>query len=171
MKLLEGIAGVMVMSAAVATPALAEQPMPPPEAELSTRMAPLAEQQLGEAAGSRAAEYRARAQHYRSLGGWAYKVGLVRSAEWQAARYEAEERAWLASAAGVQPAPLSPEAAHYARLATQYRVMGGSAYRTGLVDWAEREARRHGQRQPGWTVEGVGIPMPVWYKPWLHGGY
>ena len=86
-----------------------------------------------------AQQFRDQATHYRAMGGVGYKTGLVQRAEADAARYAAlaEELRTLAV-----PAPRSPEAERYAQLAERYRAMGGVAYKTGLVQRAEAEARK-----------------------------
>ena len=85
--------------------------------------------------------YRDQADHYRALGGVGYKTGLVQRADADAARYSAlaEQLAAPAVATPVR----SPEAQHYADLAAQYRAMGGAAYKTGLVQWAEAQQQKY----------------------------
>lgn len=94
-----------------------------------------------ESATAKAQYYSHQAETFRSLGGVGYKAGLVQRAEASAARYAALA-ADLQSSAVEQP-PRSPEAEHYARLAEQYRRMGGVAYKAGLVQGAEALQRRY----------------------------
>lgn len=106
-----------------ATAALAAEPMTAPEAQ---------------AMAQHASE---RADYYRGLGGVGYKTGLVQRAEAEAAKYSALAEQLEVPAT---PAPVrSPEAEHYAQLAQQYRAMGGSAYKSGLVQWAEAQQRKY----------------------------
>ena len=91
-------------------------------------------------ADARAQTAEQQAAQYRELGGVGYKTGLVQRAEADASRYsDMAER--MAS-----PQPIfvyaSPEAEHYARLADQYKLLGGVAYKTGLVQRAEADQRR-----------------------------
>jgi hypothetical protein len=88
-----------------------------------------------------AQESRAQADHFRSLGGSGYKTGLVQRAEADAARFDA-----LAARLAAPPAAApvtSPEAARYTALAAQFRAMGGAGYKSGLVGWAEAQARKY----------------------------
>jgi hypothetical protein len=97
-----------------------------------------------------AQQYREQADHYRALGGVGYKSGLVQRADADAAKYSA-----LAERLSAPPAatlPRSPEAEHYAQLAQQYRAMGGSAYKSGMVQWAEARQRKY---------EAVSGPTPA----------
>jgi hypothetical protein len=73
----------------------------------------------------------------KDLGGAGYKSGAVQRAESEAA-------GWSCPSAAAQPpaAVTAPEAQHYAQLAEQYRGMGASGYKTGLVQRAEADARR-----------------------------
>jgi hypothetical protein len=90
-------------------------------------------------AAAMAQRYRQQADHYRALGGVAYKSGIVQRAEADAAKYSA-----LAEQLGEPPAETpvrSPEAEHYAELAQRYRAMGGPAYKSGRVQWAEAQQR------------------------------
>ena len=88
-----------------------------------------------------AQHYREQADHDRALGGVAYKSGMVQRAEAEAAKYAALAEQLSAP----PPATLrrSPEAGHYARLAEQYRSMGGPAYKSGMVPWAEAQQRKY----------------------------
>ncbi len=91
-----------------------------------------------EAADAMAQHYRDQGQQYRAMGGVAWKTGLVQRADADAAKYAALAEQLRAPVASV---PL-PEAEHYAQLAAQYRAMGGVAYKTGLVQWAEAQQAR-----------------------------
>ena len=70
-----------------ATAALAAEPTTPSEAR------------------ARAEHYRERADHLRSMGGQAYKTGLVQSAEMDAAKYEALARKLESPGVGTPTAP------------------------------------------------------------------
>ena len=106
-----------------ATAALAAEPTTAPEAQ------------------AMAQHYREQADRYRALGGVGYKTGLVQRAEADAAKYSA--LAEQLSAPTVATPVRSPEAQHYAELAAQYRAMGGSAYKAGLVQWAEAQQQKY----------------------------
>ena len=94
-----------------------------------------------ESADAMAQHYREQAAHYRSLGGVGWKSGLVQRADADAAKYAAlaEQLRTPVAAAPVR----SPEAQHYDDLAAQYRAMGGAAYKSGLVQWAEAQQATH----------------------------
>jgi hypothetical protein len=87
-----------------------------------------------------AQQFRDQAARYSAMGGVGYKTGLVRRAEADAAKYAALAEQLRAPVAA--PATRSPEAERYAQLAERYRSMGGTGYKTGLVQRAEAEARR-----------------------------
>jgi len=130
------------------------------------------------AAEARAAaqESTARAEQFKLMGGSGYKTGLVQREEANAVRYQAladqiaaEEpnvtTVIVTSAAddtaviGVVVTPpaapaTSPEAEKYAAQAAHYRLMGGAAYKTGLVQRAEAQQRRAEE-----AVEPV-VPAP-----------
>jgi hypothetical protein len=95
------------------------------------------------AAEATAADYRAEAEQYRQLGGTGYKAGLVQRAEADAAKYTAIAEEIRAPE---PPPPLSPEAQHYDDLAAQYRQLGGTGYKTGLVQRAEADERAQIQK-------------------------
>jgi hypothetical protein len=120
-----------------ATRALAAEPTSAPEAQ------------------AMAQHYREQAEHFRSLGGVGYKAGLVQRAEADAAKYSALAEQLQAPAAAV-PAR-SPEAEHYAQLAEQYRKMGGTGYKTGLVQWAEAQQRKY---EPVEVTAAPATPTP-----------
>lgn len=87
-----------------------------------------------------AQQFRDQATRYRAMGGVGFKTGLVQRADVGAAKYAAlaeQLRTPVAVAA-----PRSPEAERYGQLAERYRSMGGSGYKTGLVQRAEAEARK-----------------------------
>ena len=94
-----------------------------------------------EAADAMAQHYREQGQQYRAMGGVAWKTGLVQRADADAAKYAAlaEQLRTPVATTPVQ----SPEAEHYAQLAGQYRAMGGVAYKTGLVQWAEAQQAKY----------------------------
>ena len=106
-----------------ATAALAAEPTTAPEAQ------------------AMAQHHREQADHYRALGGVGYKTGLVQRAEADAAKYSA--LAEQLSAPAVAMPARSPEAEHHAELAARYRAMGGTAYKTGLVQWAEAQQQKY----------------------------
>lgn len=111
-----------------------------------------------------AQESATRAEQYKAMGGSGYKTGLVQREEADAARYQARADQLAAeepnvsavivtspddqtAAVGVvvtQPAApvTSPEAEQYAAEAAHYRSMGGTGYKTGLVQSAEADQRR-----------------------------
>jgi hypothetical protein len=88
-----------------------------------------------------ARHYRDQADQYRAMGGVGYKTGLVQRADADAAKYSALAEQ-LAVPAVATPAR-SPDAEHYAELAARYRAMGGAAYKTGLVQWAEAQQQKY----------------------------
>jgi len=92
-------------------------------------------------AAERAQHYQDQAAQYRALGGVGYKVGLVQRAEADAAKYSvlADQLAAPAVATPVR----SPEAQRYADLAAHYRATGGTAYKAGLLQWAEAQQQKH----------------------------
>ena len=87
---------------------------------------------------AKAAYYQARAEGFRALGGAGYKSGFVRTAEEQASHYAAQ-------AARLRAVPIAPapEAAYYHAVANGYARIGGAAYKAGLVQAAEAEARKY----------------------------
>ena len=87
-----------------------------------------------------AQQFREQAAHYRAMGGVGYKTGLVQRADADAANYAALAEQLRAPAA--LQAARSPESERFAQLAEQYRRMGGTGYKTGLVQWAEAQARK-----------------------------
>jgi hypothetical protein len=86
-----------------------------------------------------AQQFRDQAARYRAMGAVGYKTGLVQRADADAAKYAALAEQLRAPAVQV---PRSPDAERYARLAEQYRRLGGTGYKTGLVQWAETQARK-----------------------------
>jgi len=104
-----------------------------------------------------AQKYREQAEHYRAFGGVGYKSGLVQRAEADAARYSA--LADQLAAPKVATLARSPEAEHYAKLAQQYRAMGGPAYK-GRVQWAEAQQRKY-EAAPDGAVPAHYGPAPV----------
>jgi hypothetical protein len=98
------------------------------------------------------------AQHRDGAGGGAaFKAGLVQREEACAARYAA-----LADQlAGTEAAALaSPEAEHYNALAAHYRFIGGAAFKAGLVQDAEAQARRY-EAPPATATEAPAEQAPV----------
>jgi hypothetical protein len=110
-----------------------------------------------ESAAAMAQHYREQADHYRSLGGVGWKTGLVQRADADAAKYAALAEQ-LRAPATAAPAR-SAEAQHYADLAAQYRAMGGTAYKAGLVQWAEAQQRR--AEAPASTAPASSEPSPA----------
>ena len=100
-----------------------------------------AEPTTAQEATSMAQRHQDQAAHFRALGGVGYKTGLVQRAEADAAKYSA--LAEQLSAPAVATPVRSPEAERYAELAAQYRAMGGTAYKTGLVQWAEAQQQKY----------------------------
>jgi hypothetical protein len=114
----------------------------PPEASVSAKAVPSAAEATAtpltaERAAAKALQLRAKAEWYRSLGGAGYKSAFLRWAEAEAAHFEAEA-ARLTGPSIVR----TPEAAEAWALVEYYRNMGGAAYKAGLVQRAEEEARR-----------------------------
>ena len=105
-----------------------------------------------------AQHYQDQATHYRALGGVGYKTGLVQRAEADAAKYSA--LADQLAAPAVATPVRSPEAEHYAELAAQYRAMGGSAYKAGLVQWAEAQQRKY-EAPPVTAAPSAPQPTPM----------
>jgi hypothetical protein len=119
----------------------------------------------------KAAEWQRKAEEYKAMGGAAYRAGLVQNAEAQAAKYAAEARLTKARAA-VDPATLlvlDAMAARYDRRVAEYRNMGGAAYKAGLVQKAEAEARKYQVM----ATAPAGAPVALYhevapFKPWLN---
>jgi hypothetical protein len=119
-----------------------------------------------------AAEAQAQAQHYSDLaaryralgGGPAYKTGVVQRAEADAAEYaaSAEQLAAPPAAAPVR----SPEAEHYAELAARYRKVGGTAYKSGYVQWVEAQECEP-EKVPPTSATGTYDPAGVAGPPCL----
>ena len=112
----------------------------PPTAQ--TRESPVVVEQSAEV---KAALWQKKAVEYRAMGGVAYRLGLVQRSEGMAAKFSGEA-ALLRARAAADPATLQAwdaEAARYQRLATEYRNLGGAAYRAGLVQAAEAQARKY----------------------------
>jgi len=123
-----------------ATAALAAEPTTAPEAQ------------------AMAQKYREQADHYRAFGGVGYKSGIVQRAEADAAKYSALAEQ-LAMPTVATPAP-SAQAQHYAKLAQQYRAMGGSAYKSGMVQWAEAQQRKYEAASEGVALAHY-VPAPT----------
>jgi hypothetical protein len=140
------IAVALLTVGAPAARAVAAQP---PEVELSSRAHPVlsaaAAQWLRTAklADQRASEWKTKVEAYRAMGGAAYKGGLVQRAEGEVARYGREAARARALASGELTEAQIAEAQRYERLADEYRRMGGIAYKNGLVQWAEAQARKY----------------------------
>jgi hypothetical protein len=89
--------------------------------------------------GEQAAQLRASA-----AAGAAFKAGLIQRDEACAARYTALADQLAGQVAGTEAATVaSPQAEHYRALAAHDRFIGGAAYKTGLVQDAEAQARRY----------------------------
>lgn len=99
-----------------------------------------------ESAEALARHHQEQAERYRALGGVGYKTGLVQRAEQDAAKYAALA-AQLRAPASPPPAR-SPEAEYWAGQVERYKSMGGVAYKTGLVERAEAELRKHEPPRP-----------------------
>lgn len=132
------IAGLGLVGAGRAGALAAE----PPEASVSAKAVPAAAEATAtpltaEGAAAKAVQLRAKAEWYRGLGGAGYKSPFLRWAEAEAAHFEAE-----AARLTGPPIVRTPEAARAWALVESYRNMGGAAYKAGLVQRAEEEARR-----------------------------
>jgi len=121
---------------------------------------------------SQARAWESKADSYREMGGAVYRSGLpiLQHAEEQAeshAQQAAELRAPVVNEPTMASSAEAAEAEHYEQLAAKYRRVP-SAYRTGFVDWAEREAREREPAGPSVTSGGGGsyYESPP-YKPWL----
>jgi hypothetical protein len=89
----------------------------------------------------------------KNLGGEGYKSGAVQRAESDVTYAE------CTSAEAQAPAAVSsPEAQHYAELADQYRGMGASGYKTGLVQRAEANAQRAQARAEAAAAQPAATP-------------
>ena len=86
-----------------------------------------------------AQESQARAEQYRAMGGTGYKTGLVQREEADAARYSAMADQMEATA---DETPPTPDQERDADLTDHYRAMGGTGYKTGLVQSSEAQERR-----------------------------
>lgn len=123
----------------------------------SVALAGESEVTTAESAEAMVQRHRERAAHYRSLGGVAWKTGLVQRADADAAKSAALAEQLRAP---VATTPVrSPEAEHYAQLAARYRSMGGVAYKSGLVQWAEAQQAKH--EAPAASVTTTSPPAPV----------
>lgn len=109
-----------------------------------------------------AQHYREQAEHYKALGGVAYKSGLVQRAEADAAKYAALAGQLRAPAVAE---PRSAEAEHYAQLAAQYRAIGGPAYKSGRVQWAEAQQRKYEVTTTSAAAETTPAPACAVTKP------
>jgi len=91
------------------------------------------------AADATAQQYRDEADWLKSLGG----VGVVLRSVGLCPLYEP---GLVTDAAALRapeaPPPMTPEAEHYAKLADQYKAIGGAGYKTGLVQRAEADERK-----------------------------
>ena len=103
-----------------------------------------------------AQESQARADQYRAMGGTGYKTGLVQREEADAARYSALADQMAATA---DETPATPDQERDAALTDHYRSMGGTGYKTGLVQSAEAQERRDDAAvQP---TEPATLPNPL----------
>ncbi|HEY6478145.1 MAG TPA: hypothetical protein VI456_16320 [Polyangia bacterium] len=128
------LGGLLVVGPTVAR-ADADAPMSAQEAD---QMAQAAEQQ---------------AEQAKQMGGVGYKTGAVQRAEADATRYSS-----LAADTGTPAQVISPEAQHYAKLADQYKLMGGVGYKTGLVQRAEADQHRAEARAAETTTQPTAVP-------------
>ena len=101
----------------------------------------------------------------------AYKAGLVQHAEGMVAKYT-RQAAVERARASVDPAVLQSwdaEAARYEGLAREYRQLGGMAYKAGLVQWAEAQARKYELAPLPVTVSSERLfHTSAPFKPWLN---
>ncbi len=136
---MSGLSGLMLGALLLAGPsARADEPSTPQEADAMSAAATQ------------------RADELSQLGGTAYKTGLVQQAQADASKY-----ATMADAME-SPPPVtvtSPEAEHYAKLAEDYKLMGGVAYKTGLVQRAEADQRKAEEK----AAKDAAVP---WVDPW-----
>jgi hypothetical protein len=95
---------------------------------------------------------RARADHYRELGGVAYKAGLVQSAEADAIRYETMAQT-LAPTPAVTEQML--EAKHNQKVEEHLEALGGVAYKSSIDEQARAKERAFEQ-----VGEQVQTPNP-----------
>ena len=136
---------------------------------------------------TKAQESAARAEEYKAMGGSGYKTGLVQREEADAARYQAQADQLAAQEANVSAvvvtspdgettavgvvvtppaAPVtSPEAEQAAAQAAHYRAMGGTGYKTGLVQSAEADQRRAEAAVQPPTFAPVPNPLCLTSKP------
>jgi hypothetical protein len=128
------LGGLLVAGTSLAR-ADTDAPMPAQEAE---QMAQAAQQQADQA---------------KQQGGVGYKTGTVQRAEADATRYSS-----MAAEAQSPAQVTSPEAQHYAKLAEQYKEMGGVGYKTGLVQRAEADQRRAEERAAETTFQPAAAP-------------
>jgi hypothetical protein len=166
--------GVMFAAGLPVATAMAAEP---PQTDLRTTAAPpeprttepafVAEQ----SAEAKAAQWQQKAEEYKAMGGAAYRLGLVQRAEGMVAKY-ATEAALMRARAATDPATLQAwdaEAARYERLATEYRNMGGAAYKAGLVQEAEAKARKYDLAPlPAGSAPARLYHETPPFKPWLN---
>ncbi len=135
---MRGVSGLVLGGLLLAGPAArADEPATPQEAD------------------AMAAAATERADQLSQLGGVAYKTGQVQRAE-----AEANHDATVADAMAAPPVTVSsPEAEHYARLAEDYKLMGGVGYKTGLVQRAEADQRKAQEK----AESAAAVP---WVDPW-----
>lgn len=145
-KTLGRLGGLLLGGFLLAGPARAAVADEPATAADADAMAQAAEQQ---------------ADQYRQLGGVAYKTGLVQRAEADATRYSS-----MAEEMSAPPVTItSPEAEHYAKLAADYKQMGGIGYKTGLVQRAEADQRR-AEEEAAATTTPAAQPPAGSVDPW-----
>jgi hypothetical protein len=160
----------------VAMPVTAAMAQEAPQGEVRAKaLPPVPQDELAMAAErsaeAKAADWQKKADEYKAMGGATYRLGLVQNAEGMAAKYTAEA-ALMRARAAADPATLrvwDAEAARYERLAAQYRSMGGVAYRAGLVQGAEAQARKYelAALPPGPAPARLYHETPP-FKPWLN---
>jgi hypothetical protein len=81
---------------------------------------------------------RARADHYRELGGTAYKTGLVQSAEAEATRYASMAQT-LAPTPTVTEQRLATD--NYQKEEEHLQALGGAAYKSSIGEQAQAKVR------------------------------
>jgi hypothetical protein len=123
-----------------ATAALAAEPTTVPEAQAMAQHA------------------REQADHYRALGGVGYKTGSVQRAEADVAKYSALADHLATPTVAIPVRSFEQE--HYSKLAQEYRAMGGVAYKSGRVQWAEAQQRKY-EARPVTTMPTTYVAGPA----------
>jgi hypothetical protein len=102
-----------------------------------------------------AQDARDQAEHFRQLGGVGYKTGLVQRADADAARYDAKALE-LAPTPTVTQQLLDEE--RHEKLEAHYRAVGGVAYKTGMEQRGEAQARMQELAAPEQTPNPSCLP-------------